>query len=82
MEDTTTIDAIDDMGQMNDTLRTKRSSLAAEILSIASAEEALWKKRCKTHWLQEGDENTAFFHRYVTANTRKNHIGEILSATE
>lgn len=48
----------------------KDSSLRADVYQILKHEEIYWKQRARISWLQEGNENTNFFHS--VANGRKN----------
>lgn len=40
-------------------------------------QETYWKHRAKQYWLQQGDQNTRFFHRYATARKKSNSIQRI-----
>lgn len=37
-------------------------------------EELYWKQRAKLFWLQEGDDNTRFFHASASARKKTNHV--------
>ncbi|KAL4309841.1 hypothetical protein GQ457_01G038560 [Hibiscus cannabinus] len=37
-------------------------------------EELYWEQRARMNWLQHGDRNTAFFHRFASERKRKNRI--------
>ncbi|CAA7055588.1 unnamed protein product [Microthlaspi erraticum] len=43
-------------------------------LLVASAEESFYRQKSRIKWLQEGDANTAFFHKTVKANLSHNSI--------
>lgn len=73
------LDSLEEEGSIQAVQISQRNSLKAQLLSIAIAEEAHWRQRCKLKWLQEGDMNTGFFHRVVAARRRKSSIFEILS---
>jgi hypothetical protein len=37
-------------------------------------EDVFWRQRAKTHWLQDGDLNTKFFHAAATSRRKTNRI--------
>lgn len=48
----------------------EEQELLTKLKDIQKQEEIYWKQRSRLQWLQEGDENTRFFH--AVANGRKN----------
>jgi hypothetical protein len=42
-------------------------------------EEAYWRQRAKTHWLQEGGLNTKFFHLTASSRHRKKKIEKLMN---
>jgi hypothetical protein len=42
-------------------------------------EESYWRQRAKTHWLQEGDLNTKFFHMTASARHQKKRIEKLVN---
>lgn len=54
-----------------------KKTIQADLLTLAAQEDAIWCHRCKVKWLNEGDENKAFFHRLVAANKRRNFMAEL-----
>ncbi|CAN1315043.1 Transposon TX1 uncharacterized 149 kDa protein [Linum perenne] len=44
---------------------------------VRQQEEIYWKQKAKINWLTEGDRNTKFFHRSVSATRKRNHIGDL-----
>lgn len=48
-----------------------------EYLNLLEKQETYWKQRAKQFWLQEGDQNTRFFHRYVSVRKNKSCIQRI-----
>ncbi|XP_074362148.1 uncharacterized protein LOC141702349, partial [Apium graveolens] len=51
-----------------------------EYLNLLERQEMYWKQRAKQFWLQEGDRNTRFFHRYASARKNKNSIKRLRDA--
>ena len=41
---------------------------------ILAQQKVYWRQRAKQFWLEEGDSNTKFFHRFTSARARKNAI--------
>lgn len=37
-------------------------------------QEIYWKQRAKQFWLQEGDQNTRFFHNFTSGRKKNNQI--------
>jgi hypothetical protein len=48
-----------------------------EILSI---DEATWRLRSRVIWIEKGDKNTSFLHKYVTRRCNQNTIWDLLDA--
>jgi hypothetical protein len=40
---------------------------------------AYWRQRAKSHWLQEGDLNTKFFHMTTSLRYRKKKIDKLVN---
>lgn len=51
-----------------------------EYLCLLDKQEVYWKQRSKQLWLQEGDKNTRFFHRYASNRKKKNKLDKIMNA--
>ncbi|GAU10142.1 hypothetical protein TSUD_420060, partial [Trifolium subterraneum] len=45
-------------------------------------EDAFWRQRAKTHWLQCGDLNTKFFHASATSRHKINRITSLLDSSD
>lgn len=73
------LDTMEETGAFLDAHCLQRSSIKSQLLTLASNEEILWRQKCKSKWLKEGDINTRFFHRTVAARKQKCSIREILS---
>lgn len=55
----------------------KRKSLKESLTETIVTEQRMWLQKGKLKWLQEGDENTNFFHRWSTHKKCKAFISEI-----
>lgn len=51
------------------------NKLHLELNQYLNQEELYWKHRSKQFWLNEGDRNTRYFHKYASARKQKNSIG-------
>ena len=49
-------------------------SLKEELRSLLVQEEKLWQQRAKTAWLNDGDQNSKFFHSRASHRFRRNEI--------
>lgn len=43
-----------------------------EFLKLLEKQEVYWKQRAKQFWLEEGDQNTRFFHKYASGRKKQN----------
>lgn len=43
-------------------------------------DEMCWEQRAKANWLQLGDKNSVFFHKYASTRRRINTISRLESA--
>ncbi|XP_074371315.1 uncharacterized protein LOC141712322 [Apium graveolens] len=48
-----------------------------EYLNLLERKEIYWRQRAKQFWLQEGDQNTRFFHRYASMRKNSNSFRRI-----
>ncbi|KAL8126745.1 hypothetical protein AgCh_013868 [Apium graveolens] len=66
---------LDRLADCNDTQSVQEYIDEKEKLNILlQQEETYWKQRAKLFWLQEGDENTKFFHSSASARKKANKI--------
>jgi hypothetical protein len=45
--------------------------------NILAIEESTWRLRSRALWMQKGDKNTSFFHKYATQRRIQNSIWDI-----
>ncbi|KAK7268454.1 hypothetical protein RIF29_21152 [Crotalaria pallida] len=55
----------------------KQQEVSMRLNELLSWEEIMWKQRSKVHWLQEGDQNTAFFHKRASQRAKKNSVTKL-----
>ena len=48
--------------------------LKSELRCLYDKEEKMWQQRSRLQWLQNGDQNTRFFHGTATQRKRRNFI--------
>ncbi|KAF2573800.1 hypothetical protein F2Q70_00004901 [Brassica cretica] len=48
---------------------------------LAKIEEKFWLQKSCIRWLQAGDQNTVFYHRYVQTRTARNAIRSLTTET-
>ena len=48
-----------------------------EVVRLAHLAETSWRQKSRVLWLQEGDNNTKFFHRMANSNRRRNYMGSL-----
>ena len=51
-----------------------REEHKCEAVCLAHLEETCWRQKSRVLWLQEGDDNTKFFHRMANSNRRRNYV--------
>lgn len=52
-------------------------AIQKDINSLMDKEECMWRQRCRTLYLKDGDRNTWFFHCQATIRKRRNNISRI-----
>ncbi|XP_074351469.1 uncharacterized protein LOC141690581 [Apium graveolens] len=52
----------------------KYNEVRWEFLNLLEKQEVYWKQRAKQFWLQEGDQNTRYFHKFASGRKRNNQI--------
>lgn len=51
-----------------------RQDLRATVFELANIEEKRWKQRARCLWLREGDNNTAYFHKFASSRATTNRV--------
>uniref|UniRef100_A0A803NVQ6 Chloride channel protein n=1 Tax=Cannabis sativa TaxID=3483 RepID=A0A803NVQ6_CANSA len=57
----------------------RQKTLQANLDSLLLKEETYWKQRSRIQWLQLGDKNTRFFHKFASNRKRSNRIDSLTS---
>lgn len=55
--------------------------LKNRLFTILEQKEAFWKQRAKQFWLQEGDQNSKYFHRAATKRKNNNQITSLKNSS-
>jgi len=69
------------VGSLSNIEETSLKALMAKRQDILVYKETKWHLKSRTIWLKEEDNNTMFFHRYVTYQKRFNSVWEIKDQT-
>lgn len=57
----------------------RRSQLKDQLTNIIIQEQRMWIQKGKIRWLEEGDENSHFFHRWTAYKMNRAFTGDIES---
>ncbi|XP_057785638.1 uncharacterized protein LOC131003172 [Salvia miltiorrhiza] len=57
----------------------EQKAIEMELDGLLDKEETMWKQRSRCLWLNEGDKNTAFFHKVASGRQRRNRIRRVLN---
>lgn len=71
----TEIEKIDSMESQNSLTKEdidRRNAFRLDLLNVTIKEAQYWTQRVKRFWINEGDENTNFFHKVCSARRRRN----------
>lgn len=71
------IEAKDEEGRLSVVDKEELCKLRSDLILILSQEEAMWKQRSKERWIEEGDQNTSYFHKVSSGRKRRNFIKEV-----
>jgi hypothetical protein len=62
------------LGPLTDEAISKQREIQIQVENLLDQEELYWVQRGRVNWLQNGDQNTAFFHRYSSGRRKRNFI--------
>lgn len=62
---------------LSNLVRNERSRIKEEFTEITAREEIKWRQKARLKWLQEGDNNTKFFHSFANARNLTNWISAL-----
>ncbi|KAL6204632.1 hypothetical protein ACLB2K_021899 [Fragaria x ananassa] len=65
----------------DEVVQNRRNAIVVELNKSLEIEESIWRQRSIINWLQEGDQNTKFFHGFAKGRGRKNRVLGIMSST-
>ncbi|KAL9685228.1 hypothetical protein QQ045_022676 [Rhodiola kirilowii] len=65
----------------NDTNQQREEELISELEDWLQREEILWKQRARVTWLEEGDNNTRYFHTIASSRKKSNTISRLEDQT-
>lgn len=69
---------MDEEGALPNGMMDKKNEFLANLDVILKCEDIHWGQKAKCKWLQQGDENTTFFHRMANGKNRKNAITKLV----
>jgi hypothetical protein len=61
-------------GPLSDEAISKQRDIQLKMENLLEQEELYWVQRGRVNWLQHGDQNTAFFHRFASGRWKQNFI--------
>lgn len=62
--------------------KAEHTVLSLELEKLYADLADYWQQRSKTHWMREGDRNTAFFHAKATKRSQTNRVEGLLDRTD
>ena len=63
----------------NSDLVEREKSLSLELHELMLAEKSFYKQKSRISWIKEGDQNTRFFQKFVTANQHSSTIRALIN---
>jgi hypothetical protein len=71
------LDLKESLTSLSDEERIRREDCKLELEKVAQLEEVSWRKKSRVLWLQEGDNNTKFFHKMANSHRRYNYMERV-----
>jgi hypothetical protein len=71
------LDLKESLTSLLDEERISREGCKLELEKVAQLEEVSWRQKSRVLWLQEGDNNTKFFHKMVNSHLRYNYMERV-----
>ena len=68
------LDVKEGLDGLSDEVVLLREEQKCEAVRLAHLEETSWRQKSRVLWLQEGDDNTKFFHCMANSNRRRNYV--------
>ena len=71
------LDLKESLTSLLDEERNSRDGCKLELEKVAQLEEVSWRQKSRVLWLQEGDNNTKFFHKMVNSHRHYNYMERV-----
>ena len=73
------LDSLEESSCFNEENAAERELCRGALLDLIVKEQKLWIQKSKLHWLREGEENSSFFHKWVSTRKCKSLISSLVS---
>ncbi|MDV3143360.1 MAG: hypothetical protein Q8761_02940, partial [Sweet potato little leaf phytoplasma] len=71
------IDDLEEEGRLEEGLKEESLALKMELADVVLKETSSWHQKVKIKWAKDGDNNSAFFHRWANGRKSKNFIDSL-----
>ncbi|KAH7685642.1 DNase I-like protein [Dioscorea alata] len=79
LHDLEALDVVSESRGLTDSEAVQQRDMFVRLEEIRKQEETYWKQRSRLQWLNDGDENTKFFHAIANGRRNRNFIPRILT---